>query len=101
MLLKPKTKPQKKYNLLIGRHCLVKSPHFLLGAIQEALTYGANSLMFHVGAPQNSTRRALKEIKIPEFKQVLVENKIANNQVIVHGPYLINLANVSNPKIFS
>ncbi|CAI2192824.1 4184_t:CDS:2, partial [Funneliformis geosporum] len=101
MPLKPKTTPQKNYNLLIGRHCLVKSPHFLLGAIQEALAYGANSLMFHIGAPQNSSRRALEELKIPEFKQILAENKVAENQVIVHGPYLINLANATNPKIFS
>ncbi|MCE8164048.1 MAG: deoxyribonuclease IV [Candidatus Moeniiplasma glomeromycotorum] len=96
----PKPETTTKYNLLIGRHCLVKSPLFLLGAVQETLTYGANSLMFHLGAPQNSFRRALEELKIPEFKQVLTENKIADSQVIVHGPYLINLANSSNPKNF-
>src|SRR5271163_3295112 len=101
MPFEPKTTDRKNYNLLIGRHCLVKSPHFLPGAVQEALTYGANSLMFHLGAPQNSFRRALEELKIPEFKQVLAKNKIVNSQVIVHGPYLINLANASKPKFFS
>src|SRR5215213_1377078 len=101
MPFKPKTTDQKKYNLLIGRHCLVKSPLFLPGAVQEALAYGANSLMFHLGAPQNSFRRALEELKIPEFKHILAKNKIANSQVIVHGPYIINLANTSKPKTFS
>src|SRR5205814_9770405 len=91
---------QSKHKLLIGRHCLVESPHFLLGAIQEALSYEANSLMIYLGAPQNSYRQALEKLKIPEFKKVLTQNKMSSSQVIVHGPYLVNLANAADPKKF-
>jgi len=91
---------KEKYNLLIGRHCLVKAPNFLLGAVQEALTYEANSLMVYSGAPQNSARRPLSDWKIPEFKKLLVKNNLDINNVVVHGPYLVNLANTINEKIF-
>src|SRR5579862_1951009 len=48
--------------------------------------------MVYLGAPQNSDRRPVSELKVPEFKQVLVENKIDIDNVIVHGPYQVNLA---------
>ena len=58
--------------------------------------------MIYLGAPQNARRRvALTELKIPEFKQVLVENKIEADNVIVHGPYVLNMANVAREDIFS
>lgn len=91
----------KKYNLIIGRHCLLKAPNYLPGAVEEAVSYGANSLMVFSGAPQNSHRPPLENLKIPEFKQILAQNKIESRQVIIHGPYLINLANASNPQVFS
>ncbi|CAG8453585.1 10953_t:CDS:2 [Ambispora leptoticha] len=50
------------------------------------------------GAPQNSFRRPLTELKITEFKKQLVENNIDINNVIVHGPYILNLANTNEDK---
>ncbi|CAJ0832629.1 4180_t:CDS:10 [Entrophospora sp. SA101] len=47
---------KKEYNLIIGRHCLVKNPNYLLGAVKEAISYEANALMIYLGAPQNSFR---------------------------------------------
>ena len=90
----------KQYKLVIGRHCLVKSPHFLPGAVQEAVNYGSNALMIYLGAPQNARRRSLTELKIPEFKKTLVDNKIDIDKVIVHGPYVVNLANAFRKEIF-
>jgi len=90
----------KEYKLIIGRHCLVKSPKFLPGSVQEALSYGANTLMIYSGAPQNSFRRPLSDLKIAEFKKKLIESNIDINNVIVHGPYLLNLANTLDEKIF-
>ena len=89
-------KPDKEYNLIIGRHVPVKSPHYLLGAVEEALSYGSNALMVYLGAPQNSKRRSFNKLKkkIPEFKEILKKNNLEVNNVIVHGPYLLNLANV-------
>src|SRR5437588_9173100 len=89
-----------KYQLVIGRHCLFKAPNYLPGAVKEAARYGANASMIYLGAPQNTRRRALTELKIPEFQKVLVENKIDIDNVIVHGPYVLNMANPAREEIF-
>jgi len=90
-----------KYQLIIGRHCLFKSPNYLPGAVKEAVSYGANALMIYLGAPQNTRRRPLTELKVPEFKKLLVENKMNINNIIVHGPYVLNMANTAREDIFS
>src|SRR5439155_813723 len=92
---------ENKYQLLIGRHCLVRSPDFLLGAVQEAVSYGANALMVYLGAPQNSFRRPVNELKIPEFQKFCQNNNVNSDNVVVHAPYLLNLANTTNEKVFS
>jgi len=94
-------KSKKKYNLIIGRHCLVKYPNFLIGALKEALSYDSNALMIHSGNPKNSFRIPLENLKIKEFKYCLLKNNIDIKNVIAHGPYIVNLANISNKKIFS
>ncbi|CAG8455159.1 15937_t:CDS:2 [Cetraspora pellucida] len=66
---------------------------YKLGAVKEALSYGSNAVMIYLGAPQNTRRRPLTELKIPEFRQILAENNIDIDNVIVHGPYVVNLAN--------
>lgn len=97
---KSNNKINKKYDLVLGRHCLVKTPHFLLGAAQEAVKFGANCLMIYSGAPQNSFRRPLTELKIAEFKKQLTESNIDINNVVVHGPYILNLANTLDESKF-
>ena len=92
---------ESKPQLLIGRHCLVKSPNFLLGAVQEALSYGANALMIFLGSPQNSFRHPLSKLKVSEFKEVCKKNNIDISNVIVHASYLLNLSNTIDKKIFS
>jgi deoxyribonuclease IV len=91
---------EKKLQLAIGRHCSLKSPEYFLGAVQETISYGANALMIYLGAPQNSFRQPLNVLKIPEFKRKLEEKDLDINNVIVHGSYLINLANTSNRSVF-
>jgi len=93
-------KNRKKYNLILGRHCSVKKPHFLLGAAREALKFGANCLMIYSGAPQNSFRSPLTELKITEFKNQLTESNIDINNVVAHGPYILNLANTLDESKF-
>lgn len=90
----------KKYKLVIGRHCLVKAPHFLPGAVKEAVSYGSNALMIYLGAPQNARRRSLTELKITEFQKALIEYNVDIANVIVHGPYVVNLANAFREEIF-
>lgn len=93
-------KNNKNYNLIIGRHCLFKKPDYLLGAVTEGVSYGANALMIYLGAPQNTSRRPLTVLKITDFKNALVENNINIDNVIIHGPYVVNMANPARPEIF-
>jgi deoxyribonuclease-4 len=86
--------------ILIGRHCLMNKPEFLLGSVKEAVNYGSNSLMIYLGSPQNSFRQPLSELKVAEFKSFCFEKKISLENIIVHAPYLINLSNSVNEKIF-
>ncbi|CFW92851.1 type IV apurinic/apyrimidinic endonuclease [endosymbiont DhMRE of Dentiscutata heterogama] len=94
------SKNNDNYKLIIGRHCPFKAPNYLLGAVKEALSYGSNAVMIYLGAPQNTRRRPLTELKIPEFRQILAENNIDIDNVIVHGPYVVNLANPARAEIF-
>lgn len=79
--------------LIIGSHVSMKAPKYLLGAIDEALSYNANTFMFYTGAPQNTIRKRTKDLFIKEFKDKLIAKNIDINNVIVHAPYIINLAN--------
>jgi len=78
----------------------LRSPHYLEGTVKESNEYGANSLMIYLGAPQNSFRCPVSILKITEFKQLLKEKNMNIDDIIVHGSYLINLANTANKHVF-
>jgi len=59
--------------LLIGSHCGLNAPDFYEGTVKEALSYGSNVFMFYTGAPQNSYRRPLKEMRIEEGRKLIKE----------------------------
>src|SRR5947207_5498081 len=80
-------------DLIIGCHVSMKAPKYLLGALQEALSYGANAFMIYTGAPQNTIRKPTKDLFITEFHQALKDNSISIDNVIAHAPYIINLGN--------
>ena len=42
--------------LYIGSHVGFKKEKQLLGSLEEALSYNANTFMFYTGAPQNTRR---------------------------------------------
>ena len=84
--------------LLIGSHVGMSGKEMFLGSVKEALSYHANTFMVYTGAPQNTRRKELSELKIPEAKALMKENGI--EQFIVHAPYIINLANSVNPSTF-
>ncbi|NLC33649.1 MAG: deoxyribonuclease IV [Erysipelothrix sp.] len=84
----------------IGSHVGMKAPKYLLGSVEEALSYGANALMVYTGAPQNSRRTALDKLFLPEAHALMKENNIDNLDLIVHAPYLINLGNTVKPETF-
>lgn len=84
----------------LGSHVDNKAPRFVLGAVEEALSYEATALMFYTGAPQNSFRRPVEELRRDEALALLKEHNISVDQVIVHAPYIINLANTTKQEIF-
>ena len=79
--------------LIIGSHVSFNSKEQLLGSVKEALSYGSNTFMFYTGAPQNTSRTKISLEKTNEAKKLMNENKIEFNNIIVHSPYIINLAN--------
>ena len=79
--------------LIIGSHVGFRKDKQLLGSVIEALSYDANTFMFYTGAPQNTNRIALDKKLIDEAKNLMKQNNIDINNIIVHAPYIINLAN--------
>lgn len=82
--------------LLIGSHVSFKSNTQLLGSTKEALSYGENTFMFYTGAPQNTKRSKIDDNLTNEALKLMNENNIDIRNVIVHAPYIINLANDEN-----
>lgn len=79
--------------LTIGSHVSFNSKDQLLGSLNEALGYGANTFMFYTGAPQNTARSKIDDNITLKALQVMKENNIDYSKVVVHAPYIINLAN--------
>lgn len=79
--------------LIIGSHVSFKKETQLLGSLEEALSYGANTFMFYTGAPQNTNRSKIDPELTNQAHQKMKEKNIQIEHVIVHAPYIINLAN--------
>ncbi len=86
--------------LYIGSHVSMNSPDFYLGSVKEALSYGATTFMFYTGAPQNSYRKPLQELKIEEGRKLIKEAGIDESKIVVHAPYIINGANKGREDLF-
>ena len=79
--------------LIIGSHVSYTKEEGMLGSVKEALSYKENTFMFYTGAPQNTFRAKIDENKVKKAKELMKENDIDINNVIIHAPYIINLAN--------
>lgn len=79
--------------LIIGSHVSFNSKDQLLGSVKESLKYGSNTFMFYTGAPQNTLRAKISDVITKEALALMKENKISLDNLIVHSPYIINLAN--------
>lgn len=82
--------------LYIGSHVSFDKKDQLLKSTKEALSYGANTFMFYTGAPQNTLRTKIEDGKTLEALSLMKDGNIAFDKVIVHAPYIINLANRAN-----
>ena len=82
--------------LIIGSHVGFGSGKQLLGSVEEALSYGANTFMFYTGAPQNTRRNPIRDEYTYEAYKLMKENGIKLENVVIHAPYIVNLGNLDN-----
>jgi len=83
---------------MLGSHVSLGGKEQFLGSVKEACSYGADTFMVYTGAPQNTRRKALEEMRIPEAQALMKENGIT--EFIVHAPYIVNLGNSVKPESF-
>ena len=84
--------------LKIGSHVGMSGKKMMLGSVEEALSYEANTFMIYTGAPQNTKRRELSELNIDAARKLMAEKGI--EEFIVHAPYIINLGNTVKPETY-
>lgn len=84
--------------LKIGSHVSMSGKKMLLGASEEAASYGANTFMIYTGAPQNTRRKKIEDLNIEVGQAHMKANGI--DDIVVHAPYIINIANSVNPSTF-
>lgn len=82
----------------IGSHVGMRGKDMMLGSVKEAVSYGANTFMVYTGAPQNTKRKAIEELRIEEAWEAMKEHNMT--EFVVHAPYIINLANTTKPETF-
>jgi deoxyribonuclease-4 len=82
--------------LIIGSHVSFVSSTQLLGSVEEALSYNANTFMFYTGSTQSIQRSEINDELTYKAYELMVKNNINSNNVIIHAPYIINLANRSD-----
>ena len=84
--------------LLLGSHVSMSGSKMLLGSSEEAASYGATTFMIYTGAPQNTRRKPIEELNIAAGQLHMEEHGQSN--IVVHAPYIINIANTTKPETF-
>lgn len=82
--------------LVIGSHVSFTSSKQLLGSLNEALSYNANTFMLYTGSTQSTKRGKIDANITAKAHELMKENNINPSDVIVHAPYIINFANRSD-----
>ncbi|NLM67121.1 MAG: deoxyribonuclease IV [Enterococcus sp.] len=85
--------------MLIGSHVSMSGKKMLLGAAEEAASYGASTFMIYTGAPQNTRRKSIEEMNIEQGTAYMKAHGLSH--LVVHAPYIINLGNTIKPENFS
>ncbi len=83
----------------LGSHVGMSGKEMLLGSAKEAAEYGADSFMIYTGAPQNTRRKSIEELRIEEGLRYMEEHNLSD--LVVHAPYIINLGNSVKEETFS
>ncbi|CCV64645.1 Endodeoxyribonuclease IV [Alteracholeplasma palmae J233] len=77
----------------IGSHVSMSGDNMYYGSVLEALKYQSTAFMIYTGAPQNTIRKDISRLKINEALEKMEESGLDVKNVVVHAPYIINLAN--------
>lgn len=77
----------------IGSHVSMSGNEMYEGSVKEAISYNANAFMVYTGAPQNTRRKKIEDLNIEGAEQKMHENNLLFENVVVHAPYIMNLAN--------
>ena len=85
-------------NIKLGSHVGMAGKEMFLASAKEAVSYGANVFMLYTGAPQNTRRIEISELYIEAGWKYAKEHGI--EEIIVHAPYIINLANTIKPETY-
>lgn len=85
--------------LKLGSHVGMGGKEMFEGSVKEALSYGANTFMVYTGAPQNTRRKPVSELRVEEGWKLMRENGL--EEFVVHAPYIINLGNSVKPETFT
>lgn len=85
-------------DIILGSHVGMSGKEMFLASVKEAESYGANALMIYTGAPQNTKRKEISQLNIDAG--LSCAKKIGIKDVIIHAPYIINLANTVKPETF-
>ncbi len=79
--------------LKIGSHVSMSGDDMYEGSVLEAISYQANAFMVYTGAPQNTVRKAIDRLNIDGAKKQMDASGLSFDDVVVHAPYIMNLAN--------
>lgn len=79
--------------LIIGSHVSMKAPNMMLGSVKEAVSYDADTFMIYTGAPQNTRRKPIDELFIPEAQDLMLTENMRSQDIVIHAPYIVNLGN--------
>ena len=90
--------------MILGCHCGMSGTEMMLGSVKEALSYNATALMIYTGAPQNTIRKALKELHIEEALKLMDEYKIERKNLkinVMFQPIYQSVTAISTIILFS
>lgn len=84
--------------MLLGSHVSMNGKKMLEGSAEEAHKFGESTFMIYTGAPQNTRRKPIEELNIEKGHEIMKAHDLSN--IVVHAPYIINIANTVKPHVF-
>lgn len=84
--------------MLIGSHVSMSGKKMLEESAEEAHQFGESTFMIYTGAPQNTRRKNINDLNIEKGHKVMEQYGLSN--IVVHAPYIINIANTTKPEVY-